>query len=727
LSFAAPDLHLTTGQAISFADPEIKARLTAKNAILKSPDVNMKGVSVTADLIYNIRNKTLSFEPLGLHLEGVSLKQKNKKKPSPFDLSLKTEGIFDLPERRLNAPVFHLTIKDLLELTGRLNAHLHPPNRMGMEILVNEIGAHKKSSPPTQNRIETFRPGNLMFTFGLEGQQLALKIKGHKTQLMRSALAFDILPTGWQFSLSDSFELTAVRKQKGSWNLTSRLDFQEINFQNADSTYAGEGVSLHAEAEGNLIPATLQIIGNAALKIDKGEILYDRFYMDVNKNPLSSSFKGSYNTSKKDLQLSKLRLELKNVLDLDMRGFFLHREGAEKLQLGLHIPTTSLKPAFRHFVLDPFKTEKPILKALKIDGKISVDLNLRRKGKEWEVSGHCAWHDGKISMDDRGLSLEGIDLDLPLWYQSFKTESPGDTLRGSLSIRSVVMPFFPEQAIALNLDAGPNSLFVKSPTELKVPGGKVTLGPVTGGDIFSPALSVDTSLAINSVEIKPLVSKILQQTVQGTVTGRLDPVHIERNTLKTSGAIIAKAFDGEIVLSNLGVSKMFTSFPVYKLSALLTHLNLQKITTGTAFGKIEGILEGYINDIEIAYGQPQKFDLLLETVPEEGVRQIISLKAVDNIAQIGGGASPFRGLAGSFTVLFKEFPYNKIGVKASLENDVFRVNGTNRKGGKEYLVERGRFSGVNIVNQNPDNRIRFKDMVKRIKRVTAGGRGPVIK
>ena len=181
------------------------------------------------------------------------------------------------------------------------------------------------------------------------------------------------------------------------------------------------------------------------------------------------------------------------------------------------------------------------------------------------------------------------------------------------------------------------------------------------------------------------------------------------------------------MLSDLGASGMFTSSPVYKLSALLTHLNLEKLTTGTTFGKIEGILDGHINDIEIAYGQPQKFELLLETIPEEGVRQIISLTAVDNIAQIGGGASPFRGLAGSFTVLFKEFPYNKIGVIASLENDVFRINGTNRKGGKEYLVERGRFSGVNIVNQNPDNRIRFKDMVKRIKRVTAKGGGPVIK
>ena len=85
------------------------------------------------------------------------------------------------------------------------------------------------------------------------------------------------------------------------------------------------------------------------------------------------------------------------------------------------------------------------------------------------------------------------------------------------------------------------------------------------------------------------------------------------------------------------------------------------------------------------------------------------------------------GLAGGFTAFFRKFPYQKMGVHATLENDVFRVNGTIREGGNEYLVKRGGFSGVNIVNQSPDNRISFKDMVKRIKRVTAKGSGPVIK
>jgi hypothetical protein len=85
------------------------------------------------------------------------------------------------------------------------------------------------------------------------------------------------------------------------------------------------------------------------------------------------------------------------------------------------------------------------------------------------------------------------------------------------------------------------------------------------------------------------------------------------------------------------------------------------------------------------------------------------------------------GLSGSFASLFKEFPYKKIGVHASLENDVFRVNGTIKEEGNEYLVKRGSFSGVNVVNQNTDNSISFKDMVKRLKRITAKGGGPVIK
>jgi hypothetical protein len=151
------------------------------------------------------------------------------------------------------------------------------------------------------------------------------------------------------------------------------------------------------------------------------------------------------------------------------------------------------------------------------------------------------------------------------------------------------------------------------------------------------------------------------------------------------------------------------------------------MTQDTSFGKIEGVLMGEIKGLQVAYGQPQRFELFLETVRKKGVPQRISLRAVENISRLGGGGSPFMGMAGVFASLFKEFPYQKMGVRARLENDVFRINGTIQENGQEYLVKRGTLSGVNVINQNPDNRISFKDMLKRLQRITSDGGGPVVR
>ena len=85
------------------------------------------------------------------------------------------------------------------------------------------------------------------------------------------------------------------------------------------------------------------------------------------------------------------------------------------------------------------------------------------------------------------------------------------------------------------------------------------------------------------------------------------------------------------------------------------------------------------------------------------------------------------GFAGAFTSLFETLNYEKIGIRASLKNDVFKINGTIMEQGREYLMKGSVFAGVNIINQNPDNRIRFKDMVKRIKRATSEDGKPVIR
>ena len=644
--------------------------------------------------------------------KGVALK--------PFTVGLTVSGkypVFKIEELKANVPQAKVAAgeKDILI------------DDIGLNIRKGTLNAKKRSVHVPEIRLESSLLKNLLLSLKADAKEINIALQGKQTNLMESALALNLVPAGWKISGIDSIRIRAARKQNETWAFMSELDFQDLGFENRDSSCAGEKISLNAKIAGEIDLKKTFIAADTALEVNGGEALYDRFYLDLNSNAFFYSCDATYDLSKKFLQFSGLRLGIKNILALSMHGNVLHKYRDKRIDLSVSIPKTAVKPVFDHFALEPFQTEKPILTALKIGGAISADLKLTGIGKDWMATGHFMWHDGELSSTDNDFSFQAIDLDLPVWYQTQKGGNVTKTANGNLSVRSMNLPMLPEQPLTLKLDAGPNSLSVKSTTIIRIPGGSVRIGPLVSRDIFGTQPSINTSLTMNAVETQPLLSGIWQQPVTGTIDGKLEPIHFEDGTLTTRGNIKVGVFDGEIVLSDLGASGMFSSTPVFRMSARMNALRLAEMTRGTPFGEIVGIIDGYVKDLEIAYGQPQKFDLLLETVKTKGVSQKISVKAVDNIARIGGGQSPFVGLAGGFATLFKEFPYKKIGVRASLKNDVFRVNGTIREGGKEYIIKRGSFSGVDIVNQNPDNRASFKDMVKRIKRVTADRGGPVIK
>jgi hypothetical protein len=294
-------------------------------------------------------------------------------------------------------------------------------------------------------------------------------------------------------------------------------------------------------------------------------------------------------------------------------------------------------------------------------------------------------------------------------------------------MQSLELPLLPAQPIDIPLRAAPDRLTTPSPLSLKVAGGQIELGRIILLNPFSGSPDLDTKITIKEIDLGPWLSRIWPGSLQGSVRGKLDPVRWEGGTLLTKGEIVADLFDGQITLSNIGGTRSLSLAPIIQLDAVWEGLNLAEMTRDTAFGKIEGSLRGSVKGLEIADGQPQKFVLFTETVKKKDVPQKISVQAVDNIAQIGGGASPFSGVTGTFVSLFKELPYEKIGLKASLENDLFKINGTIKENGREYLVKKGGFSGVDVIIGSPgSNTISFKDMVKRIKRVTASQERPVV-
>jgi hypothetical protein len=880
----APQVHLTTDRAISLVDPEIVATLTARNATYQSPQVGVESMQAKAELTYSHEQKVLFFKPAEVLLEGMALTQLPHMELPALSLQLKTNGLFSIRERKIEASRLDLTLNHTHRLKAELDVRLkdqtefrlrvldshfltqelfallpdtmkravapitllgpinlngtvnglreeqkwnldcdldallkknqityrsgrirvnsevsgsigakgrlpdmdltaklegdrtmisgvgiqpepfkvglylsgkHPVYRIKdvsvkipraklqvgkRDILVEHLrvqtrkgridGKEKALSIP-EIRLDSSLLRNISIALEFDGEKLSLQLHGKDAHLLESAIALGLIPPEWQIIGKDSLQVNALLDDNGDWTFTSELGLQNLQFENRSGSAMAENISLHMRLDGKLNVQDSRIVGRADLRMDKGEALYDRFYLDMNKNAFLSSIKGEYALSQNSLKLSSLGFQLKNIINLAMNGTVHFQDREPYLHLSVIVPKTPLKPLFHHFVLEPFKTERPALALLKLGGTIAADLRFAGTMSDWTAKGRCQWHKGEFSSAKGIFSFSGINLDLPIWQQSSPKSEDLDLqekrLAGNLSIGSFDLPPLPVQSLSLPLEASADRLSVTSSTFLKVPGGKIKLGPVMTENLYRAQRSLETSLSLDGVKLDPLLTGIWPQSTAGTLEGKLDPIHLEGNELRTTGELMARVFGGEILIFRLAASGLFTPTPLLKLNAEWQDLHLGDLTRETSFGKIEGRLRGFVNDLEIAYGQPQRFDLLLETVKKKGVRQKMSQRAVDSIAQIGGGQSPFMGIAGIMTSFFQEFPYEKIGIRASLENDLFRINGTVREGGTEYYVKGSGVPRVNIINVNPDNRIRFKDMVKRIRRVATSKRGPVVK
>ncbi|MFO7784504.1 MAG: hypothetical protein R6V25_07725 [Desulfatiglandales bacterium] len=621
-----------------------------------------------------------------------------------------------LQKADLRIPELHVTVpeKPLLLRDMRLQA--------GKGLLYPFI----PSGDIPEIRVEAEGLGPVLVEARLRNKKAVLSAHGQKTGLA-SFLSGDGRPFhGWNLTGRDSIHVRAETGDSGTWNFSARLDFEELSFENDEIEAFAEGLGLSLKADGTAGGDGPVLVESLNLGASSGEVLFGRFYLNMKTRPFSVNARTRLDFDPLRILDSTLDAGIEDLVSIRVSGNIEQAGESFRAGLALSLPPFRLKPAFQVFAVEPFGMKMPILNTMSVHGEASADLRLRRDAGGFSLTGEARVRDGGLSAEEPALALEGASLSLPVRYGTIADGRGVTPLNGKLTIRTLRIPLLPEQSLALDLEALPNHIRVPGHTRLMIPGGGVRLGPLDITHDTDKGLGLRSSLHLDDVNLGPLLAGFWADAPEGRVKGSLAPIVYRDGTITSHGALEAEVFGGSATIENLGASGVFTPTPVFGLDARWEGLNLEQMTSGTAFGRITGILDGHIKGFELAYGQPQRFYLLMETVRQKGVDQRISVRAVDNIAQIGGGGSPFVGMAGYFTSLFREFPYERIGVRAVLESDIFQINGTIMEGGKEYLIKRSGFSGVNVVNQNPDNRIGFKDMVKRIQRVTASHDGPVI-
>lgn len=441
---------------------------------------------------------------------------------------------------------------------------------------------------------------------------------------------------------------------------------------------------------------------------DRGQVLLYPWFFDL------SSLKGSMRASG---GFSDKRLHLQNVIVkgpifLKARGItvplkegkegtagkFLHNSSVSSLQI-----SGDVKRLYEILLKDPFSDSHPVL--LKFDPSGSVFLKTFGKVLRLSCSSSIVYSGSPL--------IKGLALDLSYPFRGEGCEP------GSISWNT----FFLKNLLPQNLLA--NNIKVKirgKELPVIICREKITAGPLDldleyGGVSLEKALFKfpGRDLSLEGIGIRDLH---VERLVKGfpcemKVSARGVSAELKRGRLVFSGRIRAEVAGGTITASNIWIEP-FAPIVRYGADIGFENLDLGKLTEATSFGRVSGVVKGRITGLVMSGIQPERFDFLLENDESADAPKKISIKAVENLSILGGG----QGSVSFLGYFFKEFSYRRMGISCGLKNDVFVLHGLIKKGGKEYLVERGLLGGVNVINMNPGGRIRFKDMVERLKRIT---------
>lgn len=514
------------------------------------------------------------------------------------------------------------------------------------------------------------------------------------------------------------FSLKLLHNQiKGLQHIDASLRVKQATFSDSAGLHAGERVSLDLDL-------TLQERGsenknsakNTALKNNsagwdwkadihwrEGEVFWQPFYFANGGHRLNAQGMLTSDT----LEISRAQLALHEIGSATFSANLL--QPSNKLyELQLNTSAMNLERLYP-LLLKPL-LEKTALNNLEIAGNATLEANMQYgefKTARLDLE--------NVDLDDRNgqFGFYKLNAQLPWSYdqpQALKLHYAGGHL----------------QKIPLgkaDISAGINRYSLTAAImELPILDGGLRLRDVS-------AVWIDGGwhwhLRANIIPISmPELSHVLEWPImQGKVAATIPLVTYSGGLLITDGDMQFNVFDGLITVNNLAMQTPMGVVPRLTANLTMRNLDLGSLTRTFSFGAIEGKLDGDVSDLRLVNWKPVHFDGAVYSSPGRYPKKI-SQRAVENITALGG-AGAAAAIRRSFLRFFENFNYSKLGLSCQLRDDLCLMEGVESTQ-EGYVIVKG--SGIPAITVLGYNRnVSWGELLKRVKRVTAGNSSPVIK
>ncbi len=500
------------------------------------------------------------------------------------------------------------------------------------------------------------------------------------------------------------------------WSFSGILNLSEGAFHNPPFTLASESLHQKINLKGKYHPIKKRTKFSADFKISKGESLWNEYYVDWSNNPFSANVSGVYHISLNRLDDFSLKASLFPLGKIEAQGLLGFQE-PNLYDLEIIASKLDLNSLYSFFAQE----QTPEQSAIDLKGEAESHIRLKREKDKLAITGQIQVRNASLENKEKEILIEGIEVEIPVYYQiemEENSEKEESFLKeGYFRARDFKTPFLSMAPLQIDFLVGWNKFMIE-PLTAEIFGGKAVLEKSVFSIGPKPSdFHGSLSFSLNDMDLSQLPVKSDRFSLSGLA--RLDLPHIEigPEEMATKGKGEIDIFDTRINVENIKIARPFSENRTISCDVKFEDLNLEKLTDSTPFGRVTGILKGEIKDLAFSYGQPESFIMNLESVKRKGMPQKFSVRAVNDLSIISSGEQTAISSKKGLTRFIQEFGYKKIGIFCSLKNDIFTLRGTIKKKGVEYLVQRSWLFGISVVNKKPRNRIRFKDMMDRLKRI----------
>lgn len=519
------------------------------------------------------------------------------------------------------------------------------------------------------------------------------------------------LETGVQLPIAaDPVRLTGsgeVDPAAGSAQL--KLSGAPLALRSDDATRVANGIETRLELTARRGDAGSRL--DFRLDVPRGEVLWDRFYVDLRRHPLV--LRGQLDAAPVELTLTHGGVSVGGIGTIAVSGSYDMTHQRERWRAEFKLP--GLAAAYDVAIREPLQAEFPLLGRVELSGTASGVIEQDRLASgERHVGGVIDLANVGVKTSDPSIVVAALDAHLPFDLSQAASGSSA-VQSGQLRVRGLRVADVDVGDVALPLRVERNQFAISEPVRIPLLGGGLEVAHLRAVNLTTePQASL--GVAVHDVDLAETARALHWPPLSGRAVGEIPNLTIDRRAVLSEGEIRLDVFGGSARMRNLRVEEPFSTVPTLRLDLDFADILLAEVTRTFEVGRISGVIAGGVRDLEIANGQAARFDAWMETVERPGVPQRISVTAIRQLSILGGsGGDPI-----SFGVLsfFDEYRYAKMGFRCRLENDRFTVEGVEERDGAQYLVVGTTLPPrVNVISHT--RVISFSELVQRLSRVLA--------